>query len=558
MTVRRAVSTVIALALALILTACAGLPTGGSVHVGKAIDEVEGPPDFSYVPNSPVRDATPQQIVEGFIAAGSGPRGNWKVAQEFLTTTFRQKWQPQAGVTVYAPGESSISSPAENELVFSVEPVATVDATGSYRPADPGRIPFTFSLVQERGQWRIAQAPDGIVLDANRFGSVFQSYDLSYFDRGWRTLIPDVRWFPSTNPATRITAALVSGSPSPWMAESVRSAFTGEVTLTQPSVPVQSGIAQISFDPSIRDLNRETLARMKTQLEASLAGAGILDVQMLVGDEPLDVTARTTRSTAVDARPLVLRDGAFGFLSGNDVEEVPGLGDALDEADPESVETDAARTTAAVRTGSGAILRVSSDGQRIEVDTRAGMTAPTVDTFGYIWTVPEDQPGEVVAYAPDGTARKIPAGWVGATEVAAMRVSRDGARVAALVRSGGQWAVWVAGIIRDESGSVPTSLGQPLPVATLGGRGVDLSWIDGATIAVVYVDGQQRVVREQTVGGQGTEVRGPDGVVAVAGGNQSGSVFLLTDDGSLYAQRGSWQILASDVSVLADQQGLPG
>lgn len=557
MTVRRPLGAAVLVVVALVLSACAGLPLGGPVHVGKAIDEIEGPPDFAFVPDGPVKDATPQQIVEGFVAAGSGPRGNWEVAQEFLTTPFRQQWQPQANVTVYRPGESSISSPAENEIVFTVDPVANVDATGSYEPAEQGRIPFAFSLAQEDGQWRISQAPDGIVLDANRFASVFQSYDLAYFDRGWDTVIPDVRWFPSTNAATRITAALVSGTPSPWLAESVRTAFTGEVGLAQPSVPVEAGVARISFDPAIRDLGRETIARMKTQLGASLAGAGILDVQLLVGDEPLDVTAVPTRSTAVDARPLVLQDGRFGFLSGNDLDEVDGFGEALQSLDARAVETDAARRTAAVRTGSGAILRVPANGEYTELDTRSGMTKPSIDTEGYIWTVPRDQPEEVVAYGPDGTAQTIPSGWVGASEVSAMRVSRDGARIAALVRSGGGSAVWVAGIVRDENGA-PVSLGQPLLVANLAGRGVDLAWVDGATLALVFVDGDQRVVREQTIGGQGTEVRAPDDVVAIAAGNQSGSVRLLTSDGSLYVQRGSWQVIASDVSVLAVQQGLPG
>lgn len=557
MTARRALGTAVAMLLALVLSACAGLPTGGPVHVGKAIDEVEGPPDFSFVPDGPVRDATPQQIVEGFIAAGSGPRGNWEVAQEFLTTQFRQKWQPQANVTVYRPGESSIATPSESEIVFTVDPVARVDATGAYEPADQGRIDFAFSLAQEDGQWRISQAPDGIVLDANRFVSVFQSYDLAYFDRGWDTVIPDVRWFPSSNAATRITAALVAGSPSPWLADSVRSAFTGEVGLAQPAVPIEAGVARISFDPAIRDLGRETIARMKTQLDASLAGAGILDVQILVGDEPLDVTAAPTRSTTVDPRPLVLQDDRFGFLSGSDIDEVDGLGSALAGIDARAIETDAARTTAAVRTASGTILRVPAQGEYTELDSREGMTKPSIDTEGYIWTVPRDRPEEVVAYGPDGSAQTIPSGWVGASEVSAMRVSRDGARIAALVRSGGRSAVWVAGIVRDEN-RVPVSLGEPLPVANLAGRGVDLAWVDGATLALVFVDGEQRIVREQTIGGEGTEVRAPDEVVAIAAGNQSGSVRLLTSDGSLYVQRGSWQVIASDVTALAVQQGLPG
>lgn len=557
MTRRRPLAALTALLVAVALTACAGLPLTGPVHVGKAIDEVEGLPDFAFVPDGPAADATPQQIVEGFIAAGSGPRGNWEVAQEFLTREFRGQWQPQAGVTVYRPGETAITAPSEGEIEFSVEPVGVVDATGSYEPAGSGRIRLPFTLVEEQGQWRISQAPDGIALDANRFASVFRSYQLAYFDQDWDTVIPDVRWFPATNPATRITAALVSGSPAPWLAASVRTAFTADVGLTQPAVPVESGIAQVSFDPAVRDLSRATLARMKTQLEQSLAGAGILEVQMLVGDQILDVAAAPTRSTAVDARPLVLTDDGFGFLSGSELEEVAGLGPALQGLDAEAIETDAARMTAAVRTVTGAILRVGADGSVAELDTRPEMTAPTIDPYGHIWTVPGGSPEQVVAYGPDASARIVPAGWPGATSVAAMRISRDGTRLAALVTAGGQSAVWVAGVVRDGDG-VPTRLGEPVPVATLGGRGLALSWLDGATLALVAVDGDTRVMREQTVGGQGAEVRAPDAVVAVAGGNQSGSVRLLTADGGLFVQRGSWQFLASGIRVLAVQQGVPG
>lgn len=555
MSARRPASVLLALALAVLLAACAGLPVTGPVHVGKSIDEVEGLPDFAFVPDGPVADATPQQIVEGFVAAGSGPRGNWEVAQEFLTRSFREQWQPQAGVTVYRPGETAVTESAEDEIVFSVQPVGTVDATGRYEPVGSGTIPFSFTLEQERGQWRISQAPDGVILDANRFGSVFRSYELAYFDREWSRIVPDVRWFPATNPATRIAAALVSGTPSPWLAPSVRTAFTGDVGLTQPAVPVESGVAQVTFEPAVRDLGQQTLARMKTQLEESLAGAGILDVQMLVGDQPLDVTAAPTRSTTVDARPLVLRGDEFGFLAGSDVERVPGLDDVLPGLDADAIETDAARTTAAVQTSTGAVLRVRSDGVAT-LDTRAGLTAPSIDTFGYIWTVPRESPEEVVAYGADGSARTVPTGWLGATDVAAMRVSRDGTRIAALVTEGGQSVVRVAGIVRDDDG-VPTSMSAPVPVATLGGRGIALSWIDGATLALISIDGEQRSMREQTIGGQGTDVRAPDGVVAIAGGNQRGSVRLLTADGGLYVQRGSWQFLADDVRVLAVQQGLP-
>ncbi len=557
MSVRKAAIGALALVLAGVMAACSGLPVDGPVHVGRAIDEVEGIPEFSFVPDGPVADATPQQVVEGFIAAGSGPRQNWSVAQQFLTPSFRDTWKPQAGVTIYAAGDRTIDVVSDEQITVTVDPVATVDASGAYRPGGAGPIALSYELVQEEGQWRIAQAPDGIVLDANRFSTVFRSYPLAYFDSGWSSIVPDVRWFPVTNAATRIADAVVTGSPSPWLSGAVRSAFPDDVSLTQPSVPVDAGVAQVSLDASARDLAPATLARMQTQLERSLATAGILDVQMLVGDEVLDVPSVDVDEHRVDVRPLVLAEGRLGFLSGSEVEELPELSAALAETDPEAIEVDADRTTAAVRTTTGAVVRVQADGTVTELDTRAGMTAPSVDPFGHIWTVPASSPTEVVAYAPDGGARTLAGGWPGATDVAAMRVSRDGTRVAALVRDGGEPAVWVAGVIRDDAGA-PVGLGDPLPVAMLAGDGVELTWLGGSTVALIWTDGEQRVMREQPIGGEGTEVRAPDGVVSIAGGNQSGSVRLRTGEGGLFVQRGSWQFLAPDVTVLAVQQGVPG
>ncbi|MDJ1112960.1 LpqB family beta-propeller domain-containing protein [Microbacterium dauci] len=556
MSLRTRLAAVTATLVALTLTACAGLPVDGPVHVGRAIDEVEGLPDFSFVPDGPVADATPQQVVEGFIAAGSGPRQNWATAQEFLTREFRETWKPQAGVIIHAAGDRTVDVVSDEEIVVNVDPVATVDDTGAYEPSGEGAIPLRYELVLENEQWRIAQAPDGIVLDANRFSSVFRSYSLAYFDPKWRSLVPDVRWFPATNPATRITDALVTGPKSPWLASSVQNAFPEDVSLTQPSVPVDAGVAQVSLDASARDLSAQTLSRMQAQLEASLADAGILKVQMLVGDEVLDVRAATVEEHRVEVRPLVLAEGRFGFLSGSELEELPELTAAFSTIEPESIELDADRTTAAVRTTSGAVLRVASDGSVAELDTRAGLTAPSIDPFGHIWTVPSSTPAEIVAYGPDGSARTLAGGWTGATAVSAMRVSRDGTRVAALVRDGVRSAVWVAGIVRDD-GDVPVAIGEPHPVATLAGDGIELTWLDDATVALVWTDGEQRMMREQPIGGEGVEILAPAGVVSVAGGNQPGSVRLRTAEGALFVQRGSWQILAADVDVLAVQQGTP-
>jgi len=130
--------------------------------------------------------------------------------------------------------------------------------------------------------------------------------------------------------------------------------------------------------------------------------------------------------------------------------------------------------------------------------------------------------------------------------------------MAAVVREGAQSAVWIASIVRDDDGTPVSLSSERTPLALLDGDGVALAWLDGVTVAVVSTSGEERFVRTQPVGGPGTVIRAREGAVAVAGGNQPGSVRLRDADGGLFVQRGStWQQVAEAVDVLAVQQGTP-
>ncbi|WP_292832245.1 LpqB family beta-propeller domain-containing protein [Microbacterium sp.] len=546
--------------LTLILSACAGLPTVGPVNVGLSVTEGEADGDFVFIPDGPAAGATPQQIVEGFIAAGSGPRGNWATAREFLSDSAKALWKPQAGVTVYNPGERRLVQVANDEFVLSVSPLARVDDTGALSSVvEDGEIPLGFSLAQRSdGQWRIAQAPDGIVLDQNRFRAVFGGYALMYFDPTWSTLVPDERWFPKSYAATNIAQALVDGAPSPWLTGAVATAFTDGARLAQPSVPLRSGgVAEVVLEEGARALEATVLDRMRTQLEASLASAGVIGVDMLVGDELLRAGTVAVRSTRVDARPLVRTADAFGFLSGSVVERIDGLSSAVEAVDAVQIDVDADRTSAAVLMSDGAVAGVRADGAMLVVDDRQGLLAPSIDPYGYIWSVPADRPAAVHAAAPDGTIVEVAGAWPGAVRIISMHVSRDGTRVAAVVRDGARDALWVAGILRDREGA-PTALGERSVLAVLPGAGAQVAWSDAALVAVVYTLDGVTSLWEQPLGGFGSSTRTPDQVTTVAGGNQSGTARLRDAAGDLYTQSGAnWQHLASGVLVLATQQGSP-
>jgi hypothetical protein len=183
---RRGARAALVAALVLLLTACAGLPTAGPVNIGREVDSGSGELPVVYRPDEPIAGMTSQQVVEGFIAAGSGPRENWGIAKMFLSSSFREEWNPRAGVTVYGPGDRAIDAVSDEEVLVTVTPEASVDANGSYTTVvDRGEITSEYRLVREDGEWRIAQAPDGIVLDRGRFLSVYRSYSLMYFDPTW-------------------------------------------------------------------------------------------------------------------------------------------------------------------------------------------------------------------------------------------------------------------------------------------------------------------------------------------------------------------------------------
>jgi len=561
---------ILALVLALcavLVTGCAGFPESGSIRYGLATGEDNGgSQNVTFIPNRPQPGATPEQIVEGFIDAGSGPGvdGTWAVAKEFLAPDLQEVWDPKATVRIDERGEREYgeSDADEGTVAFSYEMVADVDDIGSYRRAELPSNTQDFRLAkQSDGEWRITEAPDGIWLDEGQFPQVFHKYPLMYFDTSWQYLVPDVRWFPVVKAATWITDSLVNEPPSEWLAESVRSAFPDGATAVA-SVPVdESGDAVVDFeDDSLLSASPTALDRMVTQLTESLRAAGVSDVVMRVGSTPVEASPVAVRSTRVPAAPLVLTEDGFGFLSGDEIEQIPGLSPAVVAAAPTAVQVGPERDVAAARLPGGEVARLTSTSTEAEVlDTRTGLVDPTVDGFGFIWSVPKDQPAALRAYAPQSTdGIDIADAWRDATAISAMALSRDGTRIAATVTSGGRTVLWVAGVVRDGDG-VPVRLGQPtLQLAIVGGPAGGVTWIDDASIGVLASGDDASIVVEQPVGGPTVTSTATSGMVSIAGGTGVSSLRLRADDGTLFVKRGTaWQPTATGVLVLATQQGAP-
>ena len=543
-------------ALMLVLAGCAGLPTAGSVNPGLALGEAPDVPDFSFLPNRPQPGATPEQIVEGFVAAATSPAGNWEIAQLFLAPDFSAEWRPETGVTIDRPGSRTITVVDADTVQMTVSQTGDVDETGAFHASEAGTSTLDYELEQQQdGEWRISAAPDGVVLNEQDFRVVFDAYGVMFFDPRWQFLVPDMRWFPTRqNVATRITQAIIGGTPSPWLSRAVVSAVVEGVDLRD-SVPIVQGIAQVELGAAALEADPVTLGRLLRQLQASLQGTGVAGVELLVDGTELAVQPAQTLSTAVDARPLVQTAEDFGFLGEDALTTLPGLSRRISEIDADSIAVGRGGRVAAVLLAAGGVVRVEANEPTI-ADDRRGLIDPAIDPDDGIWTVPESQPAALTVSNAESEPAPIANAWPGATEIAAMQVSRDGTRIAAIVTEGGRDWVSVAGVERNADG-VPVALGTPERLLHPDGVGVDIAWLDDRTLGIIWEGTDGMIVTEQVVGGVSTSGDGPTGsAVSLAAGPTASSARLLTAEGALYVRRGTtWQRAAEDVLVLASQLG---
>jgi hypothetical protein len=560
-TVRR-LAAALAVAIALVLTACASIPDAGPVRQGGPVAQVDDPLDLDFNPSKPEKGATPQRIVQGFIDAASSPKNNFQIAREYLTSALAATWNPDESVTV-DDGRNRAYDHEGDQWSVEVNPVASVDSIGAYHPVI-GRAPIglRYELVREGGEWRISVAPDGVVIDDPTFRAVYAQQTLYFYSPDFGYLVPDARWFPArvATSATRVASAVLAG-PAKWLSGAVASAFPEGTQLAVPSVTTVGGVAQVDLSSEAGRADTVQLQRMQLQLEQSL-GSLAQSVQLSIEGSaeqiaPLSAGAAPLQDPSVDTHPIVYRGDAFGLLSGSSVTSLSGLSDRIVALQPTAVALDAARDQAAVLSNGVAYL-VRRSGDTVKADARPGLIAPAIDNDGWVWSVPGDSPSALQATGPNGEAHAIATDWPGALGMQAIAISRDGTRVVALLRTTSGYSLVAAGIVRG-SGNVPTTLTQPVDLTVGSGTPLSVAWTGELSVALLNAtNGDATSIIEQTIGGEQSLTTGPGGGRTIVGADGMTRYLVLTADGSLQAPTGTgWQAQTDKVGAVAVQLGQP-
>ncbi|MBF4602314.1 GerMN domain-containing protein [Curtobacterium sp. VKM Ac-2884] len=555
---RHVVAAALAAVSVLALTACAAIPVDGAVRTGQTIKD-ESLSGVDFRPDKPITGSDQTAILRGFIAAATGAQDNYAIARQFLASDFSQQWNPRRGVTI-RDGSGTVERADDRELTYTLTASATVDSEGEYTQAvRPTSSTLTFQFTREDGEWRIAYAPDGIILSPVSFDSVFQQHALYFYDPTFRFLVPDERWFLArSSTSTRIASALMAG-PADWLKGAVVSSFPEGTQLSLNAVTIDSGTALVDLSSDALRASTVDRVRMREQLSKSLASvATISSVSMTIEGASLSVPdssgANAQQNPDVDPRPLVDEDGVVGYAAsgtGKVSKLGGGVGDTVAGLDPTSISLSASGTTAAVGNRDGAVVVRGDD--HLRVDAREDLVAPAIDDLGFVWVGQSSDTRRITAYGlggdPHQVATTLPRG-----DLVSFQVSRDSTRALALIQTADGPGLYVMAIIRGSDRS-PTSFGAAVRVQAATGDAVGATWVSDTDVASVGQTTAGPNVVRTTIGGQSSTLPKPDGRATSISGGSGGALFLRMSSGSvLQSTGGGWDTTGVTADVLGVQR----
>ncbi|MEO7147915.1 MAG: LpqB family beta-propeller domain-containing protein [Terrimesophilobacter sp.] len=542
------------------LSACGGIPDAGPVNSGPSFGE-QPSSETIFNPIGPAQDATQRSILEGFIAAFTGTQGDYGVARQFLSSSFKKEWNPRTSVLIRS-GAPVVTSVDDSTMEYAFTTSAQLDEFGAYTSAALATQRLTFTLVQEKGQWRISQAPDGIVLAESTFLTIFAKHALYFYDLSLQHLVPDQRWFPGGTTATRIVTSLLAGPPD-WLKGAVVSQIPDGTQLSQgTTVTVEGTLAQVDLTTAAAAANARQRQLMQLQISESLSTVpGIGSVELSVAGSVLAIDPigpdAPVATPSVDSRPLVLADGKFGYVAGDAITEIAGLSEKMAVLNPSAATLGALGTAAAARAKDGVYVVRTGQIPVKKVDSRAGLIAPSLDQYGYVWSVPRVTPNAMEAFDFNGTAFPVTMALPVDSQIVSFAISRDNARIAILLQTQLGARLVVAAIVRDAAqGFVPTSVGRPvMDIGLDESAAIGVTWVDAYSVATLTEQDGVDFVTNLEIGGQQTSLGRPTSSVAIVGGNGRSGLRVLGEDHLLQAPRGSsWQKTSIKAEMIATQR----
>lgn len=526
---------------------CARIPTSSPIGIEPLT--VDGQPGAPYVRAlPPPEDATPEQVVAGFVQAGVGGEDDYAVARQYLAPNSRSNWDPSATVVVYAgSSELEIEIDGDHDATLTVQTVATVDAQGVRTLlTGPTSRAYSFRLIQVQGQWRISSPPPGIFLSAAAFSTLFDPARLYFFDARARRLVPDLRWVPVRRAAGAVLKGLSEG-PADVLVGSVRSFVPRASGLVEATVTTgPDGEVQVQVPSAVGTLPVADRSLALVQLESSLRSLGMLsDVRLIWGGQTLTPGEEDQMPRPVPGHRAI-GAGEHGVIALTPTEGTSGqLVPALAKREVRSpVIAGDGVLAAALTPARTTVLLASTDGSAPLREAASGgeFVAPSIDGVGYCWTSSRSGSGVLLALSGEGAGKDatVDAAWLNGRELRGLQVSADDTRMLLLSADGSGARLELCAIRRDADG-VPGSLSEPLAIRTSFEDILQASWYDEVSLIVLGTVAGSRDRRAAIIDlGAGEESLPPlrRTVDSVAGTVVADVIWAGTEDGELLRSEG--------------------
>ncbi len=492
---------------AILLAGCANIPTQTEPV---PLDIGGGQGTEAPVPQPP-RNASPADIVQDWIRYGGNPVGKHAAARAYLANAAKNSWNDNASLTIVAdnpvitePAPSPPGAPAnERTVTLTATTVGELGPDNAFQPESTTLVRSITVQKQSDGQWRIVQAPDGVVITQSEFVAYYRAVKIYFFDSGFSTLVPDLRYIandPQMDQPARVIDELLSG-PSNAMANAIRSAIPSQVTTKTAPAEQADGAIQVNL-ASLPDESEHTKQLITAQIVQSLHQISASPVliqsegtalwaehpEWVVGELP-SYNATTTPNAGQPG--LAASHGKLFSLK--DGSAVPGdAGDGNYQVTTGAQSEDGTELALVCDGPNGTIqLRVGAYGKTDPtVQLQAGsLTRPTWapsdsgdEASKEVWTVADGQFVDRILNTQQGTwvATNVDATALSTFgQITSLRLSRDGTRVAAI--AGGH--LLVGAVVTDQQGQVSIKQVTQLQALNITSA-VDVDWLDQTTLAV--------------------------------------------------------------------------
>jgi Lipoprotein LpqB beta-propeller domain/Sporulation and spore germination len=560
-------------AVAVVATACSGVPDSSA-------PQVIGPGRGNATPgsqpsNTPEPNVEPRAIVQEFLRANVtepiDPRG----PHEFLTPDEQRRWSDST-VTVLAGSVEDAQvgvavAGTSHAVAVTVKgtQIGSLDRDGTYAQTPPGGAgqewDGQYSLDPVNGQFRISDAPPGLVVYADEFAQVYRPVRLYFLDLSEKRLVPDLRYTALTS--AQATAAweltqLVAG-PRPDLDAAVRN----EIQPSQPhaSVSINGQQARVELPGSSR-LDGDVKQKVAAQLIATIGNnQPQMSLTITDGGVPVDTPSLPQAFTRKDVAalppsaaggqahyfdtitdPPVFYVDAQGRLVTGDGKPIDGPLGSGGRYDLTSVAVTAGRedpdyyVAATIGHGADQTLWLGRASEIHKTSVPAGsLTRPSwLAGQKEVWVADGAHIYRVdISGARQTVTMTLPTG----ARITALRLSPEGSRIAMILTVGNQSQLWVGSVVRTDT--VPNNgtarIDSPEPIAPPNYRLTDVAWSDDSTLWAVGTAGIWSV----NVDGAGLHRRPSAGLPQAADSITiaTGVLPWVSSGGYVFRQSSDWE-----------------